>query len=174
MIVVGIDPGKSGCLWAVDASTRNTVSFHDIDCLGNDIDVIAIRDWLSQFPLENTLVATENPHPQGRANEGCKTVYSAFQYGKSVGTIIGLISGLGYKLVRVSPATWKTHFNITAPKKTYNERKKIAVEKAVTLSPADANYFTYTRFDRRVMKHDRAEAFLVAIYCIEKCLIPSA
>jgi hypothetical protein len=171
MFIVGIDPGKSGCLWGMDANTRKTVAFHDIECLGADIDVIAIKQFLDQFPVDNTIVVMEDPHPHGTSGDGCKTVYAAFQYGKSVGTIIGIITGMGYRFIKVSPPTWKSHFALTAGNATYLEKKKMSVEKACYLSGEDSIHFNYMRFDKRVVKHDRAEAFLIAIYGLEKCLI---
>lgn len=168
--IIGIDPGKSGCLWAIDSATRKTLGFHDIDTLGNDIDIHSIVKFLSQFDPSLAVVMSEDPHPHGTEGE-VKTVFSGFQYGKSVGTIYGIVVAMGFKFLRVSPPVWKGHFAITSGKSTYSEKKKIAVEKACYLSPEDACHFNYKRFDRMVCKHDRAEAFLVAIYCLEKHII---
>lgn len=168
--VIGIDPGKSGCLWAIDAHTRRTLAFHDIDRLGNNIDIAGIVEFLRQFNPDKSVVISEDPHPHGAQGE-VKTVYAGFEYGKAVGTIYGIVVAIGFKFLRVSPAVWKGHFAITSSKSTYNEKKKIAVEKACYLSPADAHHFNYKRFDCMVCKHDRAEAFLIAIYGLENHLI---
>jgi hypothetical protein len=167
--VIGIDPGKSGCLWAIDSMTRQTVSFHDVQRLGNDIDIWSIVEFMKQFDPKLSIVMSENPHPHG--NTGVKTVYAGFEYGKGVGTIYGIVVAMGFKLLRVSPPTWKGYFAINSSKSTYLEKKKLSVEKACYLSPADAKHFNYTRFDKKVSKHDRAEAFLIAIYCLENHLV---
>lgn len=169
MTILGIDPGKSGSVWAIDARTRKTLDFMDISKLGNDINIQEIVDFVKKFDVSKTTVFVENPHPHG--NTGVKTVYAAFEYGKSVGIIFGIICALGYQCIRVSPATWKGHFAITGSKLSYNDRKNLAVEKACYLSPADAHHFNYKRLDTMVKRHDRAEAFLVAIYGLENHLI---
>lgn len=170
MTIIGIDPGKSGCLWAIDAASRNTIAFHDIERLGNNIDIAGISAFLCGFDHADTVVISEDPHPHGREGE-TKTVYAGFEYGKSVGVIYGVAIALGFKFIRVSPPVWKGHFAITSSKSTYKQKKELSVEKACLLSPEDAKHFRYMRFDRMVSKHDRAEAFLIAIYGIERCLI---
>jgi hypothetical protein len=170
LTIVGIDPGKSGCLWAIDAYNRRTIAFHDIDRLGADIDIAGIINFLNQFKTDETIVISEDPHPHGSEGE-VKTVFAGFEYGKGVGTIYGIVVALGFRFLRVSPAVWKGYFAITSSASTYNERKRLAVEKACYLSPADADLFHYKRFDRMIYKHDRAEAFLIAIYCLENNLI---
>ena len=168
--IIGIDPGKSGCLWAIDASTRKTIAFPDIQKLGTAIDISGIVQFLKQFDVDKSFVVSEDPHPHGTEGE-VKSVYAGFEYGKSVGTIYGIVVAMGFKFIRVSPPVWKGYFAITSSKSTYNEKKKIAVEKACYLSPADACHFNYKRFDRMVSKHDRAEAFLVAVYGLENHLV---
>jgi hypothetical protein len=168
--VIGIDPGKSGCLWAINAVTRETIAFHDIEKLGTDIDIHGIVNFLSQFKIESSLVISEDPHPHGTEGE-VKTVFAGFEYGKGVGTIYGIVVAMGFKFARVSPPIWKGYFAITSSKSTYNEKKKLSVQKACYLSPKDAHLFNYKRFDNMVCKHDRAEAFLVAIYGLENHLI---
>lgn len=167
--VIGIDPGKSGCLWAINATTRKTIEFLDISKLGNDIDIIAIVDFLKQFNPDASIVMAEDPHPHG--TDGCKTVYAGFEYGKAVGTIYGIVMSLGFKFLRISPAIWKGYFAINSSSSTYLEKKKLSVEKACYLSPQDAQHFQYQRFDQKVSKHDRAEAFLIAIYCLENHIV---
>jgi hypothetical protein len=170
MNIIGIDPGKSGCLWAIDAMTRKTIGFHDIEKIGNDIDITGIVNFLSQFNSELDLIMSENPHPHGSKDE-VKTVYGGFEYGKAVGTIYGAVVGMGFKFLRVSPPVWKNYFNITNGNITYKKKKLLSVEKACYLSPEDAKCFKYRRKDTRVLKHDRAEAFLIAIYCLENHLV---
>lgn len=170
MTIIGIDPGKSGCLWAINAGTRKTIAFHDIEKLGTDIDISGIVQFLKQFDVAKSVVIAEDPHPHGQEGE-VKTVYAGFEYGKSVGTIYGIVVAMGFIFLRVSPAVWKGHFAITSSKSTYNEKKKLSVQKACYLSPADACHFNYKRFDQMVSKHDRAEAFLIALYGLENHLI---
>jgi len=163
--VIGIDPGKSGCLWAIDASTRKTIAFHDIEKLGNDINIFKIVEFLRQFNPASSIVMTEDPHPHG--DTGVKTVYAGFEYGKGVGTIYGIVVALGFNMLRISPPVWKGYFALTSSQSTYEGKKKLSVEKACYLSPADAGLFQYKRLDHNICKHDRAEAFLIATYCLE-------
>lgn len=173
MKVIGIDPGKSGALWAIDVATRNSVGYYDIETLGTEIDIFGIIKWLKQFDTATDIVCSENPHPQGKHDEA-KTVYAGFQFGKAVGIIQGIITTLGFKHIPVSPATWKAYFNLIDSKASYRQKKLMSVEKACFLSPADADAFRYQRFDKPVAKHDRAEAFLLAIYAIETRLTTTA
>lgn len=168
-LVIGIDPGKTGELWVLNSKTRKTVAYHDIDKLGNDIDVYGIVRFLKQFDINNSLVICEDPHPHG--NTGVKTVYAGFEYGKGVGTIIGVVAALGFKMIRVSPPVWKGHFALTSSSSTYQQKKDLSVEKACYLSPEDAHLFCHKRIDKKVCRHDRAEAFLIATYGIDKHIV---
>jgi len=165
--VIGIDPGKSGCLYAIDIKTQNTLSFHDIKKIGTNIDINGIVKFLSQFNLETCFVITEDPHPHGAKDE-VKSVYGGFEYGKSVGIIYGAVVGMFFKMHRVSPVAWKGYFALCSSKSTYLERKKLSVEKACYLHPTGADTFYTQHLTRRVLKHDRAESFLIALYFLQK------
>ena len=136
MIAIGIDPGKTGCLWAVNGRTRHTHSFYDIERIGNNIDIVGIANYLKQFNPATAFVIAEDPHPHGQEGE-VKTVYAGFEYGKSVGIIYGTVIALGFNFIRVAPATWKGHFAITSGKSTYKEKKNNVRRKSLLSVPTE-------------------------------------
>lgn len=170
MTVIGIDPGKSGAIWALDVATKKTIAFYDVEKCGNDIDALSMVKFLSQFDRKNSVVQIEDPHPHGTENE-VKTVYGGFEYGKGVGTFIGILYGMGFQNIRkVSPPVWKGYFAITSSASTYAGKKDLSIEKACYLEPEHEAIFRFRRIDQKMQRHDRAEAFLIATFCVDKIL----
>ena len=83
----------------------------------------------------------------------------------------GICFALGFNIQKVSPSVWKGYFALCSSKSTYEEKKILDIEKACYLSPENEHVFKYRRIDRKSYKHDRADAFLIAIYGIENHLI---
>lgn len=169
-IVIGCDPGLSGCFVAVNPETKSIISYLDIACIGEKIDVAGIVKWLKQFPVNSTRIICENPHTH--KDDGIKTVFAGFRFGYSVGTIQAIPLCLGYSVQYSTPMTWKANFKLIDGTKTYQDKKELSVIRAIELNPSQQDIFMEIkqqgRTQRQIFKHDRAEAYLMAIYGIEK------
>ena len=133
------------------------------------MDVAGVVKYLKQFNPKETVIFIENPHPNG--SDGIKTVYAGFIYGHGVGSMNGICLALGFKVKKVEPMQWK---GILCPvlqaHQLTRQKKMLDVEKACYLSPENEHIFKYKRIDTQSYRHDRADAFLIATYGIEKHL----
>lgn len=176
-IVIGIDPGGKGAMVAVDRETRRIVDCYDFCKLGDTMDVQGIIDWLRRFNPTLVPIISENVHPGIGSNDDnhVKTVHASFIFGRNVAFPEAIAMTLGFKYEKVYPSVWKTYFALCSSASTYEERKTMSVDKACAINKQDAEMFRYL-FRRGnatslVEKHDRAEAYLIALYGIEKSLI---
>jgi len=168
-IIIGVDPGLSGCYMAVNPETRK-LKYYDIGKIGDRIDIESIAEWLSQFSKKTTKLYMENPHiHQG---DEIKTCYAAFCYGRSVATCQSIPIILGYQHELVAPVTWKGHHKLMDSKMSYQEKKEASVELAIELFPEYEYLFLSGKQQGNVVKkiyhHDRAEALLMALYGLDK------
>ena len=169
-IVIGIDPGKSGAIVAVQKLSPTQFKVHsyiDIQRVGFSVNIDELRAYLVQFDPLTTVIVSENPHTH--ANDGMKTFPSVFEYGKSVGIIRGLCYGIDYVTLFVAPSKWKHDLCITSPKSTKQEKKELAMLKALEIM--DKENHTIIQYSSRrngvsylVNKFDRAEAFLMGVW----------
>lgn len=166
-VVIGIDPGLSGCMMAVDIDTFNPISFIDISKIGEHINIEFIVKWLDQFD-KNISVACENPHIH--TGDGINTLYQAFRYGYSVGTIQAIIIALGFNVELIYPMTWKSHFNLISSTLDYDAKKQLDLDRAIELSGCEDVFMSIKQHgnkQRIIYHHDRADAYLIARYMIE-------
>jgi hypothetical protein len=169
LTIIGIDPGLTGALFAIDATSGKPVCWKNVECRGELINVASIVKFLSQFDIENDLVFCENPHTH--AKDGIKEIFQAFRFGYSVGTLQAIPQAMGFKTELIAPITWKSWFGLMTSNTTYTERKELSVEFAVD-KLGDQDMFIDIKQQGKVMKkiykHDLAEAYLIACYGFEK------
>lgn len=165
---IGIDPGITGSIFCLERKTKKTHSFYDVEKIGASMDIAGVVKYLKQFNPKETVIFIENPHPNG--SDGIKTVYAGFIYGHGVGSMNGICLALGFEVKKVEPIQWKGYFALCSSASTYKEKKMLDVEKACYLSPENEHIFKYKRIDTQSYRHDRADAFLIATYGIEKHL----
>lgn len=168
-IIIGVDPGLSGCYVAVNPITRK-LKYYDIEKIGDKINIGAIAEWLSEFNKKDTMCYMENPHVH--RGDGINTCYAAFCYGKSVATCQSIPIILGFKHELIVPVKWKSHFNLTNSKISYEEKKQESTKLAIEMFPEYEHIFLTGKKQgniiRKIYHHDRAEALLMAIYGINK------
>lgn len=96
MNFVGFDPGKTGamaCVGDYEAAMKMPIT-------GNDIDCRVIKDFLGFYSPKLIVIEKVSARPgQG--------VVSMFSFGKSYGTLIGIVDALGLPYILVTPQTWK-------------------------------------------------------------------
>ncbi len=150
-VVLGIDPGLSGALAALDATGR-VVLVLDMPTLptGNGrraVNALALRQVLHDLPpiracwIENVAAMPTDSR------------VSAFAFGRSVGAIETACLLSGVPVQRVTPQTWKRAAGLPA-----GVPKAASVEAAMRLLPGCAPYLT------RAKDHGRADALLIARY----------
>lgn len=167
-ISIGIDPGLSGCLVAVDWNTLNIIDFINVSMSGDLINVKKLSQWLNQFEIAQTVVYCENPHTH--PSDGIKTVYAGFRYGYSVGTLQALPQSLGYETKLVLPVVWKKYYGLLAPNLTHSERKYESTKKAIDLTGNPDDFMEIKQSGnqfREICLHDKAESYLIARYGIK-------
>lgn len=150
-VVLGIDPGLSGALAALDSGGR-VVEVLDMPTLetGNgrrSINVVELRRVLNSLPpiracwIENV------------ASMPTDSRVAAFAFGRSVGAIETACLLSHVPLQRVTPQVWKRAAGLSA-----GAPKAASLEAAMRLLPGCAPYLT------RVKDHGRADALLIARY----------
>jgi crossover junction endodeoxyribonuclease RuvC len=99
MLIIGIDPGKTGCAVAIDADTRKVVGVcrfaketpSDIDnwlnCLTDKVQAVAYLEKVGAMP-----------------NQG---VSSTFAFGEAVGLVRGLLIANLISFTEVRPQAWQ-------------------------------------------------------------------
>jgi len=107
-MIVGIDPGLSGCI--VLLSPNNTYIGHlhmPTMKLGskNRVNGAAVAAFLREQPLQHAYLEQVGAMPGG--GERKMGAASAFSFGHGAGVVEGLLQGLGIPYTLVPPPTWK-------------------------------------------------------------------
>jgi crossover junction endodeoxyribonuclease RuvC len=150
-VVLGIDPGLSGALAALDPAGR-VVAVLDMPTLetGNGrrtVNVVALRTALySLLPIRACWIENVSAMPTDSR-------VAAFAFGRSVGALEAACLLSGVPVQRVTPQVWKRDAGLPT-----GVPKAASVEAALRLLPGSAPYLT------RVKDHGRADALLIARY----------
>jgi hypothetical protein len=113
MNILGIDPGKSGCLALLNES--GGFKLHDIE--GNIAATIhQIQQWASKYKIDGVVIEGVSPMP-------LDGVHNAFAFGRTVGELRGACLALSIPIIaEPRPSDWKKRIGIAlnppkAPKK---------------------------------------------------------
>lgn len=141
-VVIGIDPGIAGAIAALDAATGHLLWVEDMPALDKVVNAAALADLLRGEVIR--LAAVEAVHAMPRQG-----VSSSFNFGRSLGVVIGVLGTLQAPITHPTPAAWKKAAGVTADKASSRRR-------ATDLWPSHATAF------KRVKDDGRAEAALIA------------
>jgi crossover junction endodeoxyribonuclease RuvC len=152
-LILGIDPGLDGAL-AVYSPQHNAVQTWDLPMLHflvnkkekRYLDVSGLKVWMDDHDILFNHVIMENPNAMPKQG-----ITSAFNFGQTIGLLIGLVTGLGCKLTLVRPANWKRAMSLDSDKDKCRQR-------ASQLFPKCAGQWLRKKDD------GRAEAALLAYY----------
>lgn len=108
-IYIGIDPGKTGALAAVNGSGESILVV-DLPWIGKDVDIQAVRDHVGWARARDRVVACVE-YQQAFPGQGA---VSAYTLGEGVGQIKGLLLGLDVPFDEVRPAKWKVALELPA------------------------------------------------------------
>lgn len=138
MTVVGVDPGLSGALVAVEGS--RVVSLLDMPTIPigtkRKVDAYAIVSWLTELgPVDHVVLEDVGTMPgQG--------IVSAFNFGLGVGVIQGVLTSLARPWSTVRPQVWTRVLGVGADKGVHRLH-------AQRLFPESADLFSRVKDDGR-------------------------
>lgn len=153
-VILGIDPGKSGAIAALNTDTGMLIGAVDMPVVGAIISAhlldTAVRELIQAWaavPLTlapDAVAVVEDVHAMPKQG-----VSSVFSFGRALGVVEGVLGAQGWPLRYVSPAKWKRGAGLTTD-------KDLSRRRAIELWPMSADLF-------KLKKHDgRAEAALLA------------
>lgn len=141
-VVVGIDPGVSGAIAALDQRDGALMWLEDMPALDKHVNAAALADLLEVEDI--ALAAVEAVHAMPKQG-----VTSSFNFGRSYGVVLGVLAALDAPVTHLRPTVWKKAAGLTADK---SASRRLATD----IWPAHADAF-------KLVKHDgRAEAALLA------------
>lgn len=157
-IVIGIDPGSKGVMACYHA-ILNEYSFINLE----DTDAVAIA--LNAFAHGNAVVCIEHV----KALHGAGST-STFQFGRSVGFILGMVTAFGIPICEVSPQRWQ--------KEMWEPQDKVVIEGKVNTKQTSMRCakrlhptLDFRRTDKcKKLDDNRVDATLICDYAIRKNL----
>jgi crossover junction endodeoxyribonuclease RuvC len=146
--ILGIDPGKSGAFAIICLDTQDRVIVEDMPLVGGEINAHDFAATLQEYKPGLAMIESVASMPK-------QGVRSTFNFGVSYGMVRGVIAALNIPLAFVSPAKWKRAYGLSADKEESRKR-------AIHAFPWNAELF------KRKKDHGRAEAALIALYCLHR------
>ena len=150
--VLGIDIGASGAL-ALVSEAGELLDMADMPVLADGpagrrtVNAALLSDIVRRWRPARAWVE----HVGARPGEGA---VGAFAFGRSAGTVAGVLAALGVPAATIAPASWKRAVGVPPGREG---AKSLARSEAVRRWPARAALFA------RVKDHGRAEAALIAV-----------
>lgn len=156
MLVIGIDPGMTGGIAALDTESGD-IDIIDMPVLPNTKGKLV----LDYHGLHKLLTLTHDSkitaYIEQVGSMPGQGVSSTFRFGEGYGALQMAVVAQGFPLIFITPAKWKAYFGL-------NRDKGLSRSLASRRFPAAADRFT-------LVKHDgRAEAALIALYGAEQLL----
>jgi hypothetical protein len=146
--ILGIDPGKSGAIAIIHTEQPYRVTVEDVPIVAGEINAHNLASYLKELGPHYAMIEQVASMPK-------QGVRSTFNFGVSYGMVRGIVAALDIPLTFVTPGKWKKHYSLSSDKEDARKR-------AIHLFPYDAEQF------KRKKDHGRAEAALIALYCLEK------
>lgn len=147
MNYLGIDCGKTGAVAIINAD-RDILLLEDMPLLGKELDVLLIRDWLTDYGGKTGLCAAIE-YQQSFPKQG---IASAFNLGENYGMLKGLVLGTYVPFTTPRPVAWKKALDIPA-----------GSDKGVSLMMA-RRFFPTANLGKRA-DQGRSDALLIAEWC---------
>jgi hypothetical protein len=145
--IAAFDPGITGALALLGDPDFDEIQLFDLPQANNELDPAALARILKDAaPVRAVIELVHSMPKQG--------VASTFKFGRSYGTILGVIGALAIPLTRVRPQVWKKHFGLL------NQPKDASRALALRLYP--------NLLGLHLKKHHgRADALLLARFLLE-------
>lgn len=152
MILVGIDPGKSG---SVAVLKENQVLYvADCPVVGKEYDTASMAKIIRQIINQSMIMGSELSVWVEKVHAMPKQgTVSMFNFGKGFGIWLGILSAFEVSYHLVAPQTWKSIYLKDMPK-----------EKASSILVAKRTFPSSEKWLTLKKHHNRAEAILIAAY----------
>ena len=147
-LVLGIDPGMTGAIAAIDLDTHELVSVIDTPVAGGQIAVPLLATHLVATQAIGRIVSVVIERVSSMPGQG---VASTFKFGRTLGTVEGFY-GATLPVLMVEPQAWKRTFALVGKDK---DAARLA---AIQRGPAAADLFA------RKKDGGRADAALIALH----------
>lgn len=150
-VIIGVDPGKTGAIAALDATTGALLAIEDMPMLeGGLINGHLVASFIDRVAPGPRTAWVERVHSMPKQG-----VASSFSLGSSYGGIVTGLTMLGIGVELVTPNSWKKAAGL-------GKDKGAARAMASRLWPTSSDLF------RRVKDDGRAEAALIARHGLEQ------
>lgn len=117
--ILGIDPGLTGGVSGIDSRSGELLFCHPLPIqifqLSTQKKTISARtlfEILKPYQHKTTAVLIEEV--SAAPNQG---VVSMFNFGMGYGMVLGVLSSLDFRIVKVRPSIWKSALNLSSDKK---------------------------------------------------------
>ena len=149
MIVIGIDPGITGAIAAIDSHGHSEV--FDIPVMANGKGKSKVKNHVNAAGLAKLLsgYGADIVYLERISSMPGQGVASMFSMGDTFGCIRGVCAAIGLPVEIITPQSWKKHYRLGSD-------KEIVRAKAIELYPEAPL--------SRKKDHNRAEAILIARY----------
>ncbi len=153
MNYIGIDPGLSGAIAAIDHRKQEVYDIPTINvetATGRKRRIVnshKLYHLLEDLTCGGSIVTVERVHAMPR--DGVK---QAFSFGRSFGIVEGVLAGCRAGYNSILPRFWKEHFGLS------KKDKEASIELARKIFPKMGEKL------KRKCDHNRAEALLLAQY----------
>lgn len=132
MTILGIDPGVTGALVALDPATEQVIDYLPMPTTkigkASRVSGAEVRAWIDKLP-PITHVFIEQVHAMPGGGERRMGASSAFTFGHSAGYIEGVIAASRLPLTLIPPRQWKQFHGLN------KADKDIARQRALQLYP---------------------------------------
>jgi len=152
MILISIDPGKSGAI-AIFHAGAGLPEVYDTPVAGGEYLMADMMHLLANACATHCIIEQAQAMPK-------QGVSSTFQFGMGYGLWLGLLAGLGIPFETVTPAVWKRKMGLTSEK-----------GKSVALAQ---QRFPHLGKQLLRSKDGRAEALLLGVWYLERRGLPAA
>ena len=143
MYIVGIDIGLKGAIASIDSNKPKDVMIWDMPLIEKTIDIVELKDIM--YSLRDSHVFVEKAQPMPKQG-----VVSMFNYGKTYGIVLGVLSALEIPYTLVTPQAWK--------KEVLSSMEKDKVASIIRCQ----QLYPHLKFKKT--DHGKAEALLIAYY----------
>lgn len=144
--VLGIDPGINGALAFYYPDSR-ALTIHDMPKIGKEVSAALLSAIVTDHTVTFAVCEDVGSRPYQRGQ---------FNFGRSFGTVLGVLGAHTIEVNLVRPQKWQKHFSLSLKNDRASKNKSRAL--AARLFASNADQF------KRVKDDGRAEAALVALY----------
>ena len=154
MIVVGIDPGKSGGLVEIHSKNKKC-SLHKCprttQGMASLLRTAKHSAFIDDLPI---LVAIEKVHAFPTDARS-----AAFKFGMNYGMWLGIIGALSVPVIEIAPQTWMKSY---APLPKVKQERKREIKKIAT------EIFSEVYSNKNKITYAVSDAALIALWCLER------